>query len=418
MKLTSQLQSLQDSYDTHRNVQKLLIEASLHFLHVSTYGTLLSDTSAKTRQLLDLASSQSPIFHQKMTDDVDTLNEQWEKRIILGIYNLYMATERLSKDPSSKPLEDIILQYCTLYLKIIGSKESYNPEDYFYLNNSIQNYRDYAVPLINSISTSLASWIRDKGAIKTSALEKLFLINNVEIDLSSNPGVYGVCLMITKEKSDLADIDKYTNRALDLLDKADDAARIARMSKSFSDYLDGVLISHLLYSASTTSLNWIIARYEKNNNEPPKDLYDEKRVAEENRVESLVTLRSSCGSLITEPIQDMLGKSIMSDSVVNSQSIKKMLFDGAIRNPVYHEKLKSVWNQVVDDVFTHNHLNQMESSKVLGLASELQQSACKHFPDYFDDIAVSRSASMVQSKWYFNRVGFCRQDQNGAGGNV
>ncbi len=376
MRLLSLLKSLPDSNHMQEEVRGLLAEASLHFLHVSTYSTLHSDTSTKTRELLIAGSSLKRDFQLGAKDEVDRLSDEWEKRIILGVMNLFQAVEIISPTSVCEAIQEIISKYCGLYLKIIDFKDSYNPEDYFYLYNTIRDYRDYAVPLISSTRTSLASWIRDKGVVQASSLESLSLIKNIGVDLSSDPGVYGACLLITVKRPDLAHIDDYTNRVLDLLDKADDAARIARMSGSLSDYLNAVLIAHLLYSASTTSLNWII--------------------------------ESSCGSLITEPITDMIGKAIMSNSVFDSQSIKKMLLDGALRNPVYHEKLKSVWQEVIDDVFQHNHRNQMESSQVCELASELQQSACKHFPDYFDDSAVSRTTSIVQSNWYFNRMGYCR----------
>ncbi len=405
MEIITLLDSIQQNSNViHEDVQKHLIEATLHFLHVSTYNSLESISSAKTINLLNLINSNDTQFVKSAKEEVNNLKEEWEKRVIYGFINLLSAANLFTSISFSKSIANIISHYRAQYLKIIKYAKSYNPEDYAYLNISIQNHIDFSVPLTSSISTALSTWISYKGVINSSKLEPLTLIDDITIEISSNPGIYGACILLSENMPNFYDIDGKVNRTLDLVTKADMVARNARKSNKITEYLNRVLISHLLYSVSKESLSWIINRYKENNSKPPDEIIDEKRVAEENRVESLCTLRSSCGSLISEPITDLLGKLMTQGPLNDSHSIKRLLTDGAYRNPVYHEKLKTIWHKVSDELFLPEHTIEFE--QVLDRAMQIQKIARKYFHKYFQDENIALIVSNMQSKWYFDKMNF------------
>jgi len=384
----------------------LVIEAALHFIYFSSAVHNWPDSLKDTINQLKYALDKQNDFIKKTDKLLMKSENELDDRILTAFRCLFQARDKVSRDVHKSLLDKVIKESYDLCLKMVKLKDGYDGEFHFYLYVFLNKYRDYAILPCSSLAMALASWIRDQGTISNIQFPLVNLISSIDVGVPSDVGLIGAAFIANYTKTNLEGIEGFTERALILLDKADNASTIARECEIITEYINTVHISHLLYDTAKTSLNWIIDRYKKNGISPPNELYDELRVAEENRVESLSTLESYCGSLITTPITDAIGKSVISKRIVDSDGLKCALIDGTIRNPVYPNCFRELWNKIVDTISQNNH---KLSFSPMERASELEKTARSLFADSFSDVIVSKKIKEMQELWYFNRLSYCKK---------
>ena len=308
----------------------------------------------------------------------------WERRLADAIECMDHARSRSSDKAVADLIEALIEK--TKELAIVSFEEAYDGKVYIgpmtvevesYLRSSL----DYGVIPYKTLSIGLAQDLRiqkvvqealGSGARKPTGeqLEKMMNVLDLPLALSQVDAGHGVIFSVCPEKLStialmttswfregdlLWGVDSWTSRTMEILDKADAAAKAARLSSTLSDYLESSYISCLLYWTAVRSLDGILERYDRKGMNPPSDLIRERQVAEENRNEINLTLEDSCEGLFIEPAWDLVSRLGMMERNPTDDEVRNLLVDGLKRNPVFPRSLSRWAEAYVNDLLRDRH---------------------------------------------------------------
>jgi hypothetical protein len=391
--------------------QELLFEASINFQRFAiTMGGVAYEDFHKTYELIQkLEYPEVFIIEAEKFLDKNLLHER-ESRLIVAFICLCKVVVNLNNSKHQKFLSQIIQESKSLLTKTFSDIDSDGKEGKligeltFYISDYIKKYSEYGILPASTLGTALAQCIRDQWAIASNQLIPIRLLNNVDIYVSPFPQSSEAFIKGMQSK-DINGIEGFEERSYSLLNNADIAAKEARMSKNITDFFEAVQIAHILFDSATRALSWILKRYENSSKSPSEDLYNERRVAEENRVQTLSILFSSGGSLICEPITDMIGATIMTNRQMEHSILNELALNGIRRNPAYPDILHHTWFEVINslDILKHKQLTANEMSS---LAPIIEKKLRNKFADSFSDKIIANKVTLIQDNTYFKNFSY------------
>lgn len=265
-------------------------------------------------------------------------------------------------------------------------------------------YRHYGVLQIGSLGAALAQHLRIYDLVPT---QRRAYVKFGEREIPTCP----VDLLRTTYQADsgrkgLEAIKSFAEAALTALEAAESLADMARRETQMARFLPLAHKGALAFHAANTALGWILNRYQTAGSSPPDDLWKERQVAEEHRVEVRIMLDSMGGSLITEPITHLLSVVLVANrrDPLTKNDVRSLLLDGCARNPFYPDVLVAAWSTISEEV-TLSECRWGDNS-ALSLGRTLQHKVCDQFSNCFEDKEISDGVRRIQDQWYFSEAGY------------
>jgi hypothetical protein len=265
-------------------------------------------------------------------------------------------------------------------------------------------YRYYGVLQVGSLGAALAQHFRIQDLVPS---ERRTYIEFGKIELPTCPvDLLRNIYLADSSREGLEAIHSFADVALLALEAAESIAYSARRATRMVEFLPLAHEGALVFHAANTALGWILDRYQAADRPPPDDLWKEKQVAEEHRVEVRSMLDSLGGSLIKEPITHFLSISLMArrSDPLTKNDIRSGLLDGCARNPFYPEVLVEAWSAISEEV----PLGECRwgDSSALSLAPHLEKRMCDRLSRCFEDEELTNMIRLIQDQWYLSECGY------------
>ena len=382
-----------------KNVQELLAEAAVELLYCTAAFPKPSTSKTETATILrDRAKFQSLVQGGLKLIDSESA-PRWERRLLNAFRCLELACSLDSQSATGHLIEEYIRaskELALIALEEVHEGKNFVGEMTYKVASYLRQYVQFGLVPPRTLAVAVAQEIRAKDVIQPNALVTIEVLDNTFLKVCPDE-LSMAAVLIDMKRRGLTAIEGFTERALAVFDMADSIAETTRRTSSISSFLEATHVAYLLYECVTTALDWILKRYEKENVSPPTDLYREKQVAEENRVETLGTLDSTCESLITDPIAHLVGQVLISKRIPTKPDIREFIIDGMSRNPVYPNCLRNGLTDLIQGLDFGNPPDY--EAAIWRLQRLLDGSMRDLFNRSFSDDLIARVVIALQNKW-------------------
>lgn len=391
----------------------MLAEASLESVHFSVARHSPPEGSDRVAKILESAKRGGALarFANSVLRRVERRADQGlperPRRLLNAIDSLEACRDELVGKAPERPafLDGYLHSLRGIAVRALIADDQQVGEMTHNIAERLAEYRDFGTLHAPTLATALAQDIRSRAIVRGDVLVQVRLHPDATLDVCP-PKIAMSAFLAGMGRPDLADIEGFERNAMSVLSAAEVVAERTRTSRDFSKLVVGTQIAHLLFAAATTSLGWVLRRYEKAGRRGSSDLAKEHQVAEENRVETLATLDSTFGSLITEPITHALGQLMLAgDQPLTNAVLAKLIRDGVARNPIYPTHVARLWEVVIDKIRLEDLAEDAEQI-VWELPGLLQGRIREKFAESFSDSHVYRAAAVLQERWYFPSMSY------------
>lgn len=295
-------------------------------------------------------------LNQLVTDPAAARDEsmpQWERRFSSALR--YLALAKGSCDAHAakarlREVELIVSELARYKFEEVYDKENFVGEMTFNAASFLSRYIEYGILPVDTLATALAQDLRFQDILQPEQHTRVELYPALILSVCPPHLSPAAFLLDANSRPGLENADRVIMRTFGLLDAADTVAKRARRAATFASFLEATHVAHIIYAITTTSLRWILQRYEKKRGSPSPELVREEQISEENRCATGETLDSPWKVLALYPPAHLVGQILMTKRVPERDEVASFISDGIARIPVYPDILRNRWREIVRDM--------------------------------------------------------------------